>query len=146
MVSLFSFLRENTKKKQLSSFVLSERRFFSSGLLVFLGRKTYRLPYMSAKRHKVSEEDAIGDLHVLGSVVFDLLFSPKSLPTPGMTVLSKNVKKAAGGKGANQAYAAGKALSSSSPSVLSSSSSTMTTASSLRPCASMCVGVDVCTY
>ena len=115
----FLFYERTQKKKQLSSFVLSERRFFSSGLLVFLGRKTYRLPYMSAKRHKVSEEDAIGDLHVLGSVVFDLLFSPKSLPTPGMTVLSKNVKKAAGGKGANQAYAAGKPLSSSSPSSVS---------------------------
>ncbi|CAL6280138.1 unnamed protein product [Bathycoccus prasinos] len=71
---------------------------------------------MSAKRQKVSEEDARGgdSLHVLGSVVFDILFSPKSLPTPGTTVLSENVKKAPGGKGANQAYAAGKVLSSSS--------------------------------
>ena len=121
---LFSFLRENTVNNFFGAtvvkIVVRERRArLSSGLLVFLGRKTYRLPYMSAKRHKVSEEDAIGDLHVLGSVVFDLLFSPKSLPTPGMTVLSKNVKKAAGGKGANQAYAAGKALSSSSPSSVS---------------------------
>jgi len=121
---LFSFLRENTVNNFFGAtvvkIVVRERRaLLSSGLLVFLGRKTYRLPYMSAKRHKVSEEDAIGDLHVLGSVVFDLLFSPKSLPTPGMTVLSKNVKKAAGGKGANQAYAAGKALSSSSPSSVS---------------------------
>ncbi len=124
MVSFFSFLRENTVNNFFGAtvvkIVVRERRTrLSSGLLVFLGRKTYRLPYMSAKRHKVSEEDAIGDLHVLGSVVFDLLFSPKSLPTPGMTVLSKNVKKAAGGKGANQAYAAGKALSSSSPSSVS---------------------------
>jgi len=121
---LFSFLRENTVNNFFGAtvvkIVVRERRaLLSSGLLVFLGRKTYRLPYMSAKRHKVSEEDAIGDLHVLGAVVFDLLFSPKSLPTPGMTVLSKNVKKAAGGKGANQAYAAGKALSSSSPSSVS---------------------------
>ena len=121
---LFPFLRENTVNNFFGAtvvkIVVRERRArLSSGLLVFLGRKTYRLPYMSAKRHKVSEEDAIGDLHVLGSVVFDLLFSPKSLPTPGMTVLSKNVKKAAGGKGANQAYAAGKALSSSSPSSVS---------------------------
>jgi len=75
---------------------------------------------MYTKRQKVNEMDTRGgSLHVLGSFVFDILFSPKSLPTAGTTVLSKDVKKAPGGKGANQAYAAGKVLSSSSLSSVS---------------------------
>ena len=98
--SPFFFLRatrEHRQKATVVKIVFSrEESIFFSGLLVFLGGKLYRLPYMSAKRHKVSEEDAIGDLHVLGSVVFDLLFSPKSLPQPRMTTVLERKKKQRG--------------------------------------------------
>ena len=48
-------------------------------------------------------------LLVFGSVNVDLLFKVESLPRPGETVLCPGYELAAGGKGANQAAAAGRA-------------------------------------
>ena len=66
---LFPFLRENTVNNFFGAtvvkIVVRERRArLSSGLLVFLGRKTYRLPYMSNK--KPQTYDDFLDIHGVG--------------------------------------------------------------------------------
>jgi ribokinase len=46
---------------------------------------------------------------IFGSVNVDLLMSVSSLPKPGETVLTKEIRQTPGGKGANQAFAAQRA-------------------------------------
>eukprot|EP00958_Prasinococcus_capsulatus_P020966 scaffold2788_cov376-Prasinococcus_capsulatus_cf.AAC.9 len=51
------------------------------------------------------------DIVVFGSVTVDLVIACEQLPRPGMTVVAPNYDMLPGGKGANQAAAAAKALS-----------------------------------
>ena len=50
----------------------------------------------------------VADIVVIGSANYDTVYTVERIPAPGETVRSKGVMQNAGGKGANQAVAAGK--------------------------------------
>jgi len=50
----------------------------------------------------------VSNLLIVGSLNMDTVINVKDMPKPGETVLGKNYELCPGGKGANQAYAAGK--------------------------------------
>jgi ribokinase len=56
-----------------------------------------------------------GSIVVVGSLNMDFVFSVDRLPLPGETVLGHNFRTVPGGKGANQAFAAGKLAGAGTP-------------------------------
>ena len=59
-------------------------------------------------RKRESEEKEMEKILVVGSLNLDLMIEVEKLPTAGQTILGKSAAMIPGGKGANQAYAAGK--------------------------------------